>query len=74
MADWTDAQLDDVIARVRAAVPVLADAPVVALWAGVRPRAQSRTPMLGVHPFRAGEYVANGGFKVGPTWSRWQAR
>ncbi len=61
----TDAQLDAVIARVRAAVPVLADAPVLARWAGIRPRSRSRAPMLGAHPLRAGEFIANGGFKIG---------
>ncbi|MGK8233270.1 Glycine oxidase [Roseovarius sp. EC-HK134] len=61
----TDAQLDDVIARAVAAVPALAGAPVVARWAGVRPRSRSRAPMLGAHPFRPGEFVANGGFKIG---------
>ena len=34
-------------------------------WAGVRPRARSRAPMIGGHPFRAGEFIANGGFKIG---------
>ncbi|KGM86309.1 FAD dependent oxidoreductase [Roseovarius mucosus DSM 17069] len=61
----TDAQLDDVIARAVAAVPALAGAPVIARWAGVRPRSRSRAPMLGAHPFRPGEFVANGGFKIG---------
>jgi len=61
----TDDQLDAVIARVRAAVPVLADAPVLARWAGIRPRSRNRAPMLGAHPLRAGEFIANGGFKIG---------
>ncbi len=61
----TDAQLDAVIARARAAVPDLADAPVLARWAGVRPRARTRAPMLGPHPGRAGHFIANGGFKIG---------
>jgi glycine oxidase len=61
----TDAQLDDVIAAARAAVPVLADAPVIARWAGVRPRARSRAPMLGAWPDRPDHYIANGGFKIG---------
>ena len=61
----TDAQLDDVIAAARAAVPVLQDAPVIARWAGVRPRARSRAPMLGSWPDHAGHYIANGGFKIG---------
>ncbi|RYH01368.1 FAD-binding oxidoreductase [Salipiger sp. IMCC34102] len=63
--DTTDAQLDTVIAAARAAVPALADAPVLERWAGVRPRSRSRAPMLGPHPFRPGHYLANGGFKIG---------
>ena len=61
----TDAQLDDVIARARAAVPALRDAPVIERWAGVRPRTRSRAPMLGAHPLHAGHFIANGGFKIG---------
>lgn len=61
----TDAQLDEVIARARAAVPVLADAPVVQRWAGLRPRARSRAPMMGRHPTQDGVFIANGGFKIG---------
>lgn len=61
----TDAQLDDVIAAARKAVPALNDAPVIARWAGIRPRARSRAPMLGAWPDRAGHYIANGGFKIG---------
>ncbi len=61
----TDAQLDAVIARARAAVPTLADAPILARWAGIRPRSRSRGPILGAHPLRAGEFIANGGFKIG---------
>lgn len=63
--DGVDGQLDAIHRRAIAAFPVLADAPVVGRWAGVRPRSRSRAPMLGHHPFRAGEYVANGGFKIG---------
>ena len=61
----TDAQLDGVIAAARAAVPVLADAAVIERWAGVRPRARSRAPMLGKWPNKAHHYIANGGFKIG---------
>ena len=60
-----DAQLDAVIARARAAVPALANAPVVERWAGLRPRAKTRSPMLGAWPGRAGHFIANGGFKIG---------
>ncbi len=61
----TDTQLDEVIDKARAAVPALANAPVTQRWAGVRLRSRTRAPMLGHHPFRAGEFVANGGFKIG---------
>lgn len=61
----TDAQLDAVIARATAAMPVLAGAQVIGRWAGVRPRSRSRAPMLGAHPDRPGEFLANGGFKIG---------
>ena len=63
--DGPDAQLDGLLTRAVAAVPVLAGAEVVARWAGVRPRAASRAPVLGEWPGRAGHYVANGGFKIG---------
>ncbi len=61
----TDAGLDDVIARARAAVPALAAAPVLRRWAGLRPRARTRRPVLGAWPGRPGHFVANGGFKIG---------
>ena len=61
----TDAALDDLIARARAICPALADAPVVTRWAGIRPRAASRAPLLGAWPGRAGHFIANGGFKIG---------
>ncbi|WP_342068936.1 NAD(P)/FAD-dependent oxidoreductase [Yoonia algicola] len=61
----TDSALDDVLARAFAAFPVLAGAPVLERWAGVRPRSKSRAPVLGAHPTREGEYIANGGFKIG---------
>ncbi|MDA9207539.1 FAD-binding oxidoreductase [Octadecabacter sp.] len=68
--DWTtptttDAQADDLLARARAAVPVLADAPEITRWAGIRPRARTRAPMVGAHPFNKGQFIANGGFKIG---------
>lgn len=63
--DTTDAQLDALIEKARRICPVLADAPVIDRWAGVRPRAKSRAPMLGAWPDRAGHFIANGGFKIG---------
>ncbi|MCH2250472.1 MAG: FAD-binding oxidoreductase [Cognatishimia sp.] len=61
----TDAQLDEVYQRAIDAVPALRNAPILARWAGVRPRAKSRAPILGQHPTRAGEFITNGGFKIG---------
>jgi glycine oxidase len=61
----TDSLLDEVIARAREAVPALRDAPVLERWAGLRPRARSRAPILGAHPARPGQFIANGGFKIG---------
>lgn len=60
-----DAGLDDVLERACAAFPILHDAEVIERWAGVRPRSKSRAPVLGLHPTRAGEFIANGGFKIG---------
>lgn len=61
----TDDQSDALLERARTALPVLRDAPEVARWAGLRPRAVSRGPLLGPWPNRPGHYVANGGFKIG---------
>ncbi len=61
----TDSQLDEIVARARALVPALADAKILDRWAGERPRARSRAPMLGCHPLRPDRFVANGGFKIG---------
>ena len=61
----TDQRLEDIVTRARRAVPILADAPIIMRWAGVRPRSRSRAPMLGIHPFIPDAFVANGGFKIG---------
>ena len=61
----TDGQLDALIERVRALCPDLAAAPVIERWAGLRPRAANRAPVLGAWPGRPGWFVLNGGFKIG---------
>ncbi|MFT6168995.1 MAG: glycine/D-amino acid oxidase-like deaminating enzyme [Celeribacter sp.] len=61
----TDAMADDLLARAITAMPQLADALVLQRWAGVRPRAATRAPMMGADPDRKGEFVFNGGFKIG---------
>ncbi|WP_225026240.1 NAD(P)/FAD-dependent oxidoreductase [Xinfangfangia pollutisoli] len=67
--DWQvagpDEQAEALVARARAVMPALAAAPVLERWAGVRPRAKSRGPVLGAWPGRPGHFVANGGFKIG---------
>ncbi|MBY6002607.1 FAD-binding oxidoreductase [Salipiger bermudensis] len=60
-----DAQCDALVERAVAAMPLLHGAEVVERWAGVRPRARSRAPMLGAWPGREGHFIANGGFKIG---------
>jgi glycine/D-amino acid oxidase-like deaminating enzyme len=61
----TDSQLDDILERAQRAVPALAKAQVIERWAGVRPRARSRAPVLGQHPLNPHHFIANGGFKIG---------
>ena len=60
----TDALLDDLISRARVLAPALADAPVVERWAGLRPKAIDRDPMVGPHPDHPGVIALAGGFKV----------
>ncbi|MCK0169184.1 FAD-binding oxidoreductase [Jannaschia sp. S6380] len=60
-----DARLDDLLTRAFAAVPALRGARVIRRWAGIRPRARSRAPLLGPWPGRPGHFIANGGFKIG---------
>jgi len=68
-AAWTtdgpDHRAEALVARARAACPALAHAEVVETWAGIRPRTRTRAPMLGAWPGRAGQFIANGGFKIG---------
>ena len=64
-AQSTDAQLDALIAKAARLCPALATAPVLERWAGLRPRAKSRAPMIGPHPVTQGAWVMNGGFKIG---------
>lgn len=63
--DTTDAQLDALHARALEVLPELQGAPVLTRWAGERPRAASRTLLLGKWPSRPGHFLANGGFKTG---------
>lgn len=60
-----DARLDALVLRARAAVPALADAPVVERWAGLRPKAPGGRPVWGPDPDIPGAFRANGGYKIG---------
>ena len=63
--DGPDTQLEALLAKTVAAVPCLVGAKITDRWAGVRPKAASRAPLLGAWPGRPGHFVANGGFKIG---------
>jgi glycine oxidase len=60
----TDGQLDELIDSARRLVPSLAGAEVVERWAGLRPKAIDRDPMVGVHPDHPSLIALTGGFKV----------
>lgn len=60
----TDEQLDALIEAARDMVPGLRDAPVIERWAGLRPKAIDRDPMVGAHPENQNLIALTGGFKV----------
>ena len=63
-ATGTDSQLDDVIARARILAPALREAPVVERWAGLRPKAIGRDPLVGPLPHHPRVIALTGGFKI----------
>lgn len=60
----TDGQLDALIAEARKLAPGLHEAEVVERWAGLRPKAIDRDPMVGPHPAHRHIHALTGGFKV----------
>ncbi|MEH6691559.1 MAG: FAD-dependent oxidoreductase [Pseudorhizobium pelagicum] len=60
----TDAKLDDLLERARQLVPALRQAEVVERWAGLRPKAIGRDPMVGPHADHPSVIALTGGFKV----------
>ncbi len=60
----TDGKLDDLLERARQLVPVLRQAEVVERWAGLRPKAIGRDPIVGPHPHHPRVIALSGGFKV----------
>lgn len=59
-----DHLLEDLLDRARSVVPLLAEAPVVERWAGLRPKAIGRDPMTGRHLDFPRLYTLTGGFKI----------
>lgn len=60
----TDERLELLIDKARQIVPTLGEAAVVERWAGLRPKAIGRDPMVGVHPEHSRLIALTGGFKV----------
>lgn len=60
----TDGQLEQLLANARSLMPALREAPVLERWAGLRPKAIGRDPMVGVLPDHPRIHVLTGGFKV----------
>lgn len=60
----TDNLLENLLEKARALCPAIADAPVVERWAGLRPKAVGRDPMVGPHPDAPRVLALTGGFKV----------
>lgn len=61
----TDGKLDAVIASAQSLCPALQGAEIIERWAGIRPRAAGREPLLGPLPGFSNVSVATGGFKIG---------
>jgi glycine/D-amino acid oxidase-like deaminating enzyme len=62
--DKTDHLLDELLVRARMLCPILADAPVLERWAGLRPRPPGREPVVGALPEAPRTWVAGGGYKI----------
>ena len=60
----TDEKLEKLLADASAVVPALARAPVLERWAGLRPKAVGRDPMVGALPDHPKLVALSGGFKV----------
>ncbi|MFZ2101351.1 MAG: FAD-dependent oxidoreductase [Oricola sp.] len=60
----TDEKLDAVIATAQGLCPALDGAEVMERWAGIRPKAEGREPLVGPMPGFANLLIATGGFKI----------
>jgi len=61
----TDEKLDTVIAAATALSPALEGAVTIERWAGIRPKAAGRDPLVGPLPGFRNTFLATGGFKIG---------
>lgn len=60
----TDEKIDDAILRARQLCPLIKDAPVIEKWAGLRPRAAGRDPLIDIMPEHRNVIVSTSGFKI----------
>lgn len=61
----TDDQLDTLLERAAHVLPTVKETKVLQRWAGVRPKARRRDPMMGPVSFNRHLIAALGGFKIG---------
>ncbi|TDU32069.1 glycine oxidase [Panacagrimonas perspica] len=70
----TDAARDSLLKSLRQMAPALADRPVIAHWAGLRPAPQGRAPVIGWSEERRGLFVNSGHHRLGITLAPGSAR
>ncbi len=61
----TDSRCDEIWAKALNLCPMLENAQILTRWAGVRPKAAKRDPMVGFLPGSKSLFAATGGFKIG---------
>ncbi len=61
----TDARCDEIWAKALNLCPMLEGAEIMQRWAGIRPKATKRDPMIGFLPDSKSIFAATGGFKIG---------
>ena len=61
----TDHRCDEIWAKALNLCPALERAEIVTRWAGIRPKASKRDPMVGFLPGSQSLFAATGGFKIG---------
>jgi len=61
----TDYQLHELIKRAEDICPTIENAKLIKKWAGIRPKARRREPLIGKIPKSDSIYLAMGGFKIG---------